>query len=86
MALTPIEKQVARQMIKYYSGDIPEIPEDDTRIQAFLAASENDKRLAIKAFLQNIVLPNEQIQLNNLNMLIASVQQRITQIQNYISS
>lgn len=85
MALTAIEKQTARQMLKYYSGDIPQIPEDDSRIQAFITASEENKRLLIKQFVRDVILPNEQVQLNNIQNLVATLENRITQMQNYIN-
>lgn len=86
MALTTFEKQVARHMLKYYSGDVPQVPEDDSKIQAFLVADEAGKRTIIKAFLQNIILPIEQVQLTNLQNVVTTTQARITQIQNYIAS
>jgi len=86
MALTDVEKQVARQMLKYYSGDVSQVPENDTVIQDFIAATEDGKRTMIKTFLQNVILPNEQVQLLNLQNAVTATQQRVTQIQNYIAS
>ena len=86
MALTAMEKQVARSMLKYYSGDIPNVPEDDAKIQAFIEANEAGKRTLIKTFMQNVLLPNEQVQLVNLQNAVTATQQRILQTQNYIAS
>lgn len=86
MALTTMEKQVARQMLKYYSGELPSIPMNEALINNFLDADEAGKKTMIKAYLTNIVLPQMQTNLVQINNAAVDVQNKINEVKNYTTT
>ena len=86
MALTTMERQVARQILKYYRGELPGLPMNETLINAFLDADEAGKRSMIKTYLSNIVLPQMQTNLIQLTNASTDVQNKINDIKAYTTT
>lgn len=84
MALTNMEKQIVRQMLKYYSGEVPGVPLNDTMINNIIDADEGGKRMMVKNYLSNIVLPQMQTNVVQLENAVTDVNNKIKDIKEYV--
>lgn len=83
MALTADEKQLIRQMLKYYSGEVPGLPENKAMIEALIESSEANKIALIKTYLKNIAIPQMQTHLIQIQNTAIDVQSKIVSLQDY---
>lgn len=83
MALTAMEKQVLRQMLKYYSGEVPGLPINETMINNIIDSDEAGKKTLVKDYLATIVLPQMQTNLIQIQNTATDVQNKINDIKAY---
>jgi hypothetical protein len=85
MALTEFEKTVARRMLASWSGRIPVGGElDDVKYQEFMEGDEASRRLLIKAYITDVLLPFEQETKANHLAAAQDANQKITIFNTYL--
>ena len=84
MSLSTLEKLVLRDAYKYYSGLIQNIPYDEVRTLTIMEGTEEERRRIVVEYLTNIVKPGYENTLSNMQLQTTDIQNKLTQINNYL--
>ena len=85
-ALTTAEKNYLREIYVYYSGQLPNIPQNETIQTTILEGTEAERKAVIKAYLENIVIPNITANLAQMQAAYTDLNNKLTQMQAWVDA
>jgi len=83
--LSDKEKQYADTYLAYYSGKIPNIPANKTKVNNFIFGSSDEQIALLKEFITDILLPRTQLNKSELQANLDKINDTITELQEYIA-
>ena len=85
MALDAQELQTAKHMLSYYSGTIPEVPADMTKIDAIIQGDEAAVRALVATFITDVMRPMVVKNINQLQASLSTQQAELSAVDTQIS-
>ena len=82
--MTAQELQWGEMFLGYYSGQVPNLPRDNKKIEAYVYGTEEEKRIILKQFLSEVIKPMEQVNKLQVEKAVTDATDRITAIDDYV--
>lgn len=82
--LTSFEKTYGEGIIKFYSGELPQVPADKSKVDAYVYGDDASKKAAVKSFIKDVILPSKQKNLIDLQNAVSKAEAEVQELQNYI--
>lgn len=81
--MTSREKEYGEAYLIYYSGRVPNIPKDVAKLDVYIYGTEEEKILLLKAFIKDVLLPQEQVNKTSITNTLAIHENLITEYITY---
>jgi len=85
-ALTNTEKKMIKEIYRYYSGEIINVPANETIRDTILEGTELQRRVVIKDYLKSVKIPTAQAQKTNLDAVLLRLGTEIIDMQDWIAA
>ena len=82
--LTNADKKYGEILIIYYSGNVPGVPADKTKVDAYIYGNDTAKVAVTKTFVIDILLPVKRVNVQQLSNTVTNLEAEVTALEDYI--